>query len=778
MIIVTYPGIINITSPTSWVYNPNQVTDYRPNQQTPSRSDSFKPTYPIWVYHPLMETSRVVANATELNALLASDSNWQIQDNFVTSKFGHNPNPSPGPPRVINTIVSTAGRSIIITGQPTAVNMSNIVATTPAQINVTGNITNVTGANPNLVVDCLTFNTTNWVIVGAPSFSATLVTDPNGTTTAQRVTLADPRCGFYQIIAPPLAPGTYTLSLSLKLFSGTPAGYLGYFNGSAAITQYSSKITATGSWVRTSFTITVAAGDPSPSVGFFNANVDGASQGNVGVVDIWGFKCEVGSIATSFSTCAPGPTVSNPNLINDCSTFNTANWNLIGLPTFNATLVTDPDGGTNAQQVTLVDPRSGFYQVISPAVAAGTYTISLWYKLLSGTPAFYFFYYNGSAAVTQYSTKITPTGTYQRTSFTITITAGDAAPSVGIVNANVDGASQGNVGTVALYRMKLEVGMTMTAVTNCANTIGPPPPPPPPGTRAFALSFNPGSDLNAWAGESAFAAQRIDMIHGFTAEGDTSAQADGSGTWNPAPHAYMITAKYCSPTVHQDGDFFDLVACANGTYDSFYQQCFSSHSSIANKIAVVRIWQECNGNWFPWGRAASTAQFIAAWRRIATICKQVLPNAKIEWNLNEGGPFSGSPSSTGFDLYPGDDLVDVVGIDSYERFANPMSTAPGFGVTGNNILAFARAHGKLVGVSEWASWTCNAQYITDTIAFFDSMGSTAAYVSYYDQGRSNNGGDIMSSTSGTDSCGNTIRNAWNATTAGTQPYGGTWSTVL
>ena len=146
--------------------------------------------------------------------------------------------------------------------------------------------------NPNLLVNCITFNAANWGQFGGaggtgPSYGA-LVADPFGVVDALQVTFSDPRSGFFQIPIPTLAPNAvYTESIYYLFISGAPNFYLGYYNGASPVTQYSSLIVPTGTWQRTAFSFVTGSSDPNPSVIVTNANVDGASQGNVGTVALW-----------------------------------------------------------------------------------------------------------------------------------------------------------------------------------------------------------------------------------------------------------------------------------------------------------------------------------------------------------------------------------------------------------------------------------------------------------------------------------------------------------
>jgi hypothetical protein len=138
---------------------------------------------------------------------------------------------------------------------------------------------------------------------------------------------------------------------------------------------------------------------------------------------------------------------------------------------------------------------------------------------------------------------------------------------------------------------------------------------------------------------------------------------------------------------------------------------------------------------------------------------------------------------TGFDLYPGDDVVDIISVDFYEKnisFANALN---GGGVNLTNLAAFAASHNKLIGIPEWATQNCDGSFITAVANWCDSMGTRMAYQSYYDEGLGANGDNVVYTTrppSGdTDACPvGSLQAAWNASSFGTKAYGGTWSPVI
>ena len=119
--------------------------------------------------------------------------------------------------------------------------------------------------------------------------------------------------------------------------------------------------------------------------------------------------------------------------------------------------------------------------------------------------------------------------------------------------------------------------------------------------------------------------------------------------------------------------------------------------------------------------------------------------------------------------------MDVIGIDTYEKTTSWASALNGAGVNINNVVAFAKAHNKLFAISETAAHNCDGAYLTSLIGFMDSLGTQAAYISYFDEGAANNGDNIIWETTGTDACpANTLQAAINASSVGKKKFGGTW----
>jgi hypothetical protein len=313
----------------------------------------------------------------------------------------------------------------------------------------------------------------------------------------------------------------------------------------------------------------------------------------------------------------------------------------------------------------------------------------------------------------------------------------------------------------------------------------------PASARNWGFFDSPGNDATIWAALNGWTLQPVDGLHVYTDVG--AGWFAGTGiSWSPTPRAIFMTVQWGTPGSGSWPGYNDMGEAATGAYNSQWLSWLQdAAASTPAPVVAVRIFQEINGNWMPWsvnqtgftsvdgtpnGSPWPDATIIAAWRNMAAQVRTAFPNAVIEWNLNAGTGWPGQPGDgSGYDLYPGDDLVDVIGIDIYEKGLSFAATQSGDGVNLNNLVAFATAHNKLVAWSETASSHCDGSYLTSIASFFDSLGVQGAYFSYYDAGSASNGDNITYATTGTDSCpANTLQNALNNSSFGQEPFSGTW----
>ncbi|MFZ0159841.1 MAG: glycosyl hydrolase, partial [Kineosporiaceae bacterium] len=123
----------------------------------------------------------------------------------------------------------------------------------------------------------------------------------------------------------------------------------------------------------------------------------------------------------------------------------------------------------------------------------------------------------------------------------------------------------------------------------------------------------------------------------------------------------------------------------------------------------IQIAHEMNGDWMAWSVTSSTLEaFRAGWRRYAAIIRAEFPAARLVFTAN-----AGTASDIGIPaMWPGDDVVDVYGVDLYTGWApldsradwedHFLDTELGDSPRGLGAhQAFAQAHGKPLAFPEW-----------------------------------------------------------------------------
>jgi hypothetical protein len=111
----------------------------------------------------------------------------------------------------------------------------------------------------------------------------------------------------------------------------------------------------------------------------------------------------------------------------------------------------------------------------------------------------------------------------------------------------------------------------------------------------------------------------------------------------------------------------------NGSQDALIRKHASELKSFGHPV-FLRWAAEMNGDWFAWGGTANgndPAAFVAAWRRIHDIFDSVgVTNVAWVWAPNADSKPGGvdlASWNNWRNYYPGDDYVDWVGIDGYNR---------------------------------------------------------------------------------------------------------------
>ena len=150
---------------------------------------------------------------------------------------------------------------------------------------------------------------------------------------------------------------------------------------------------------------------------------------------------------------------------------------------------------------------------------------------------------------------------------------------------------------------------------------------------------------------------------------------------------------------------------AGGAFDDHIRAWAANMVNAGFGSATIRLGHEANGEWY-FDNIGSTADdyanWAAYWARFVRVARAI-PGAAFtfDWTVNAG--YRRVPFAS---YYPGDDVVDIVGIDQYDGMAiapHPVPTTPagrwsalvmqqwGLG----DLMAWASSHGKPLSIPEW-----------------------------------------------------------------------------
>lgn len=187
--------------------------------------------------------------------------------------------------------------------------------------------------------------------------------------------------------------------------------------------------------------------------------------------------------------------------------------------------------------------------------------------------------------------------------------------------------------------------------------------------------------------------------------------------------------------------------CAAGMYDAEWRKLGTFLGARAPDTIIRLGWGPTDPT-HEWRADADPANYIACFRRIVFAVRAGAPRVQFDFSFDPL-PASADP----YAIYPGDDVVDIIGMDVFDREPPTRDEsawrdkchAP-LGLC--TLMAFARAHQKRFSVGEWGVATCGADAGGDNPFFIERMVRTfaenadlLAYEAYFDD----SGEDVCSS---------------------------------
>ncbi len=175
-------------------------------------------------------------------------------------------------------------------------------------------------------------------------------------------------------------------------------------------------------------------------------------------------------------------------------------------------------------------------------------------------------------------------------------------------------------------------------------------------------------------------------------------------SWHPrnpltGGDSWDVSSDKVVSSILEDGDRHEtfmewLARCAD------YLETFRDADGNAVPM-IFRPWHEHTGSWFWWGQdLCSTEEYLALWKMTYAylVAERNLDN--LVWAYSPG---AGVDKAGYMERYPGDEIIDMLGLDCYQYGEVPASNAV-YASQLKESLAFmtelGREHGKLIALTE------------------------------------------------------------------------------
>jgi hypothetical protein len=187
----------------------------------------------------------------------------------------------------------------------------------------------------------------------------------------------------------------------------------------------------------------------------------------------------------------------------------------------------------------------------------------------------------------------------------------------------------------------------------------------------------------------------------------------------------------------------DMAGCAAGSFDQYWRDFGRLMVDKGRAASIVRLGWEFNGTFMPWS-ALDTDVWISCYRHAALAIRAANPRVVLDWTINSHGTPAEACGGRSTNCYPGDDVVDIIGIDNYD-----MGPSVGSKAEFDRVAAapdgltwtyeFARRHGKPFSVGEWgvapgSDWNShgeNPEFIRWMHQWFAAHAPGIAYEAYF-----------------------------------------------
>lgn len=152
-----------------------------------------------------------------------------------------------------------------------------------------------------------------------------------------------------------------------------------------------------------------------------------------------------------------------------------------------------------------------------------------------------------------------------------------------------------------------------------------------------------------------------------------------------------------------------LAQGAQGKFDELFRNYGAELVKNGYGDSIIRIGWEFNAGWYSWAASKDPESWVAYWRRIVSVLRDV-PGASFKFDWCPSASHGGFLAER---AYPGDDVVDIIGLDFYNTAVDAKSFTPQqrweTRMNMRNGLKwhrdFAAEHGKPMSYPEWGTGT-------------------------------------------------------------------------
>ncbi|MBT0767809.1 hypothetical protein KIH74_02660 [Kineosporia sp. J2-2] len=221
--------------------------------------------------------------------------------------------------------------------------------------------------------------------------------------------------------------------------------------------------------------------------------------------------------------------------------------------------------------------------------------------------------------------------------------------------------------------------------------------------------------------------------------------------WQNTPYRLV----YAVPMLPDDDTGASVKSGANGDYDAYFRTLAQNLVKYGQSDAVLRVGWEFNLTDWAWSTDDSDS-WKSYYRSIVEAMRSVDgANFTFDWNVNNG-----SNTYDAVDYYPGDDVVDYVGVDAYDVsgvaypypddcdsacYVKHQKQAWDESIYGGDRglefwSGFAQEHDKQLSIPEWGCWARtdgigghdDPDYIQRMYDFITDPDNNVAYAAYFE----------------------------------------------